>query len=189
MRLDDVFPQLQEGNSGFFGLEFSMVTSQPRTDLNASSCVIELSSRGHSCRFKPLPIWEKTDEPVLISNQTPRQGRSVLGIKDAYNTTSIVFVNSTQEAFKPNALVCVPSAGPAIKTEQQLLAIDPIAPNSVVELDLAEKFAATEEPIECSWGLIRAGGVWFKDPIPEGLGIYLMYRDVVTRRPISVCTV
>ncbi|MBN8549300.1 MAG: hypothetical protein J0M12_08305 [Deltaproteobacteria bacterium] len=182
-RLDDVFPQLQEGTSGFFGLEFELSTTQPRTDLSASTCVIELSSRGQSCRFWPRRYIQDT-EPSPRSALIPRTAatRSPLALKDPFSASSLVIVNGTAEAFSPKFLQRRPSA----ESEPSLLSLDSLAPATVVEFDVSELATVGQEPVECSWGLVRAAGLWLSEPLPEGAVAYMMYRDVVTRRPVSV---
>lgn len=181
-RLDDVFPQLQEGTSGFFGLEFEISTPQPRTDLSASTCVIELSSRGQSCRFWPRRYILDT-EPSPRTALVPRTmaSRSPLAIKDPFSATSLVLVNGTAEPYTPKFVRS--TAGSA---EPVMLALDTLAPATVAEFDVSELATAGQESVECSWGLARAAGLWLAEPLPEEALAYIMYRDVVTRRPVSV---
>lgn len=183
VRLDDAFPQLQEGTSGFFGLEFSISSNQPRTDIQTSGCIIELSSRGHSCRFRPLQLIVPEDVQGRAITPEPHEHGPALGMKDAFNSTSLVFVNGSESAYNPK--VAVRSSSP---TEWgKPLSIDPLPAHTVIEVDMAEQFAAAEDgPRESSWGLVRAGGIWITEPPPLGVAVYLMYRDVVTRRPVSV---
>ena len=182
-RLDDVFPQLQEGTSGFFGLEFEISTPQPRTDLSASTCVIELSSRGQSCRFWPRRYIQDT-EPSPRTALIPRTAatRSPLALKDSFSASSLVLVNGTAEALSPKFVQR--RADPA--AEPTLLALDALPPATVVEFDISDSATAGQEPVECTWGLVRAAGLWLSDPLPDGAVAYMMYRDVVTRRPVSV---
>lgn len=184
-RLDDVFPQLQEGVSGFFGLEFEITTTQPRTDLSASSCVIELSSRGQSCRFWPRRFVHDP-EAAARGGATTRTAatRSMAAIKDAFSSSSLVLVNGSTEAFTPKLLVAGPKT--AENGELSPLPVDALAPNSVIELDVSELATQSASAIECSWGLLRGGGVWLAEPLPENTVVYGMYRDVATRRPVSV---
>jgi hypothetical protein len=181
-RLDDVFPQLQEGTSGFFGLEFEISTPQPRTDLSASTCVVELSSRGQSCRFWPrryLEDSEPSTRGMLIPRTTP--SRSMLAMKDSFSFSSIVLVNGTTEPLAPQ-FVHQPSAA----NEAVPFSVEALAPGTVVEVDVSDSVAGTREPVEGSWGLVRAAALWLGQPLPEKAEAYAMYRDVVTRRPVSV---
>lgn len=184
-RLDDVFPQLQEGTSGFFGLEFEISTGQPRTDLSASSCIIELSSRGQSCRFWPRRFVEDSDPnakmPILSRASAPR---TMLGMKDAFSVGSIVIVNRTSEPVSPELIV----SGPRTAEQGELVpvSIEPVPPYGVVETDISETATSAAPALECSWGLVRASGVWLAAPLPDNVIAYALYRECVTRRPVSV---
>jgi hypothetical protein len=182
-RLDDVFPQLQEGTSGFFGLEFEISTPQPRTDLSASACVIELSSRGQSCRFWPRRFIQDSD-PSPRTALIPRTSasRSPLALKDPFSASSLVIVNGTAEPLTPKFVQC--RSGTGLNAEPSSLALEPLQPFTVIELDVSD--LAASEPVECSWGLVRSAGLWLTEPLPEQAVAYMMYRDVVTRRPVSV---
>lgn len=183
VRLDDAFPALQEGTSGFFGLEFSISSNQPRTDLQTSGCILELSSRGHSCRFRPLQLIVPEDVQGRALTPEPHLHGPALGIKDSFNTTSLVLVNGSDAVYNPKVAVRSNSPGEFGKG----LSLEPLAAQNVIEIDLGEQFVASDEaPRECSWGLLRSGGIWLTEPPPLGVAAYLMYRDVVTRRPVSV---
>lgn len=183
-RLDDVFPQLQEGTSGFFGLEFEISTPQPRTDLSASTCVIELSSRGQSCRFWPRRYIQDT-EPSPRTALIPRTTatRSPLALKDSFSASSLVIVNGTEEPYVPKF---VRRGGSTANAEPVLLSLETLAAATVAEFDVSDLATAGQESVECSWGLVRAAGLWLSEPLPEQAVAYIMYRDVVTRRPVSV---
>lgn len=187
LRVEDAFPQLQEGTSGFFGLEFSMSTTQPRADILSSSCVVELSSRGHSCRFRPRQLAQP--EGAVAARVTRSEGVApALGIKDAFCTSSLIVVNASSETFAPRIHTRRRLSGG--DGELELLAIDPLGAGSVVEVDLGEQFVPEgAAPQEQSWGLVRAGGLWLQDELPKEAALYLMYRDVVTRRPMSVMSI
>lgn len=184
-RLDDVFPQLQEGVNGFFGLEFEITSTQPRTDLSASACVLELSSRGQSCRFWPRRFVQDL-EPPPRGSPVPRTApaRPMAALKDAFTTSSLVIVNGTPEAFDPAFLV----AGSTTSESGELtrLEIEPLAAHSVVEIDVSDTATGTFDALQCSWGLVRSGGIWLQNPLPDNVIAYAMYRDVTTRRPVSV---
>ncbi|MBX7143326.1 MAG: hypothetical protein K1X79_02635 [Oligoflexia bacterium] len=186
LRVEDAFPQLQEGTSGFFGLEFSMSTTQPRADILSSSCLVELSSRGHSCRFRPRQA--ALPEGTVAARPTKNYGPlPAVGIKDAFCTTSLVIVNASGEAYAPKIRVRRRLTGG--DGEIELLAIDPLGPSAVIEVDLGEQFAPGDAtPQEQSWGLVRTGGIWLQEEPPKDAALFLMYRDVVTRRPMSVMT-
>ncbi len=184
-RLDDVFPQLQEGASGFFGLEFEIATTQPRTDLSASSCVIELSSRGQSCRFWPRKYLQDSDTSVKAAVlPKPSLDRSMLALKDAFFSSSLVIVNNGAEVFSPKLL----AAGQATPTGGELrnISVDLVTARGVVEIDLTDSATADVPALECSWGLVRAGGIWNAESLPEQVSMYALYRETVTRRPVSV---
>lgn len=169
IRLDEAFPSLREGNSSFFGLEIEISTIQPRIDITGSACIIEFIGSGQSCRFRP----------ALRSAYIG--GRPLLGLKDGFNSTSFVVVNGSNEVYKPQFNL---SENGELYPLPQV--IEPVAARNVLEIELAPSVLDNLKPNECSWGLLRARGIWAGPNEVPDVTSYVLYRDAATKRPVSI---
>lgn len=174
VRLDQIFEPLKEGVVGFFGLEVAITSSQQRVDLSASDCVIELSARGHSTRFRPIRWTERED-----SFSENREG---LILKDSFNTTSLILVNPTDTPLAPQTFV----RDPEKQENFNLLSNSPVGPMSVVEVDLDETYLSKLSPQTASWGLCRISNMVVMERGKNSLASFILYRDALTKRPVSV---
>lgn len=165
VRLVDAFPWLKDDSSHMLGLEVELSTSQPRIDLEGSATVIELASKSQSARFWPSLVTssKSVDKPV--------RKFSMLGLKDSYQSSSLLLVNYSQQSFNAT-----------INNGQ----IAEVGPCRVLELNLEETLSYTE-PRECSWGLIRSSPIAAKlEAAADGSAAFALYRDATTKRIISV---
>lgn len=202
IKMEEAFPQLKSDVSGYFGLEVEISTPQPRIDLSGSSCVIELAARSHSARFWPR---------CLNGAQSGFHPRSGLVLKDPFNTTSMILVNPSASTVIP--LIHI-GAGIAVEEDvnadqekkRQAIKIDPLPADSVVEIALSD-LLDEEYPVQVqSWGLVRACAATLsslktaqRDSTPVNPSVlaqenaalgevscYFLYRDVLTKRPLTV---
>ncbi|MCB0310826.1 MAG: hypothetical protein KDD42_06310 [Bdellovibrionales bacterium] len=178
--VDEAFPVLRDNSVGFYGLEILLSCAQQRVDLDPSMCVIELLSAVQSTRFWPHRLDQATPEMAKQeANLMPLFG-------DAFNTTSLVVLNYSNEAKQPSLSVnnkngeSVPLPGVPQQT---------IAARSVLELDFSKfpEALAVEQPTECGWGLLRGRGLRLEPSVNQELAYFAVYRDVLTKRPVSVC--
>ena len=104
-----------------------------------------------------------------------------VGLQDSFVTTSLVMINSTGETIRPSIFHGV---GP----EAQSLPVGNIAPESAMEIPLEESLFKKSKPQECLWGLSRAEKISLgTDSLTPHTAFYVMYRDPVSKRPLSVC--
>lgn len=168
LRLDQAFPKLAEGVSGFFGLSIDLETTQPRIDLSYSSCIIELWSKGSSVRYWPLL--------VAVDDNERSSARMTAGValSDVYTSTSLVCINKAGTAWEPR-----------IRTLAGDCAVPEIPAMSVREFRVDDAWFPSDAKRDCSWGMLRSCGIEAELTLPGRL-CYLMFRDCDTKRPISV---
>ncbi len=177
--LAEIFPELKESDIGLVGLEISMSSTQARVDLGASMCVLEFFSNTQSCRFNPRKLFD--DQPI--------EAACINGValKDAFHLSSLVIVNACEQNVnpryelkvmhdQPGKLIQLPSEGIPSKTVQE------IELSSAGPRDMFAEVA----PIECSYGLLRMQQLLALEAVPPALATFLVYRDVTTRRVVSV---
>lgn len=181
IRVEDAFPALKEGSAALYGLSIDLAINQARMDLSESLCVIELSSRIQSARFWPVRLPE-------IGENTIATVGSALALKDGYATTSLVAVNASDQSFEPG-----------FRYQSSKVDKDPcicpvslaaLPPDSAREFDLEEAgeaaFYGEATVQELGWGLARTRSLQLEPPKIPGQVYYILYRDAVTRRPVSV---
>ena len=189
VRVEDAFPALKSDQAGIFGLEIEVATIQPRVEMSFSGCVIELASKGHSAKFWPkraivVPSTNAHLTPASatkVEDTTPQTPIVAPLIRDSFNTSSIVVVNGGTDAYRPQVCTLSPDAQP------QEMPISSSLPSSAVETNLDEPFFESAKADECGWGLVRTRTLLLRDAssiVPRAA--FLMYRDSLTRRPVSV---
>lgn len=162
VKLEAAFPALNEGLPSMFGISVELSSQQQRIDLTSSSCIVELTSAGPSVMY--VPHEYKDDEQYL-----PETG---VAFKDAFNTSSLVMINGTSDLFRP-------PLNPGFVVEG-------LAPDCVMEIELGDNFFKDTTPREHSWGLGRMKEVRALHEIPSAVGLYLIHRDVASKRPITI---
>lgn len=174
VRLEDVFPLLSDSTNGMMPLSIELSTSQPRIDLSPSHCVIEFVSAANSVRFYATP-----------STRTANRSNSMLAVSDAFNTSSLFLVNCGETPVNITLLTMQENSR---NFEFSPLPLPPIEPKSVLEYPFDEKYFSNIAAQECSWGLLRANCVTFREPPMNNAVAYAIYRDTLTKRIISVAT-
>ncbi len=211
VRIEDVFSELRSEQVGLYGIEVELVSVQSRVDLSPSSVIFELVSKGHSAKYWPAMVSDeggrnrseidriareikrsKSSQQQLTlgenaeaasagaSEQKPEKPKVLSAplVNDAINTSSLILVNGTKEPFKPYVTL----------SDETLAGLEQgIAALSVNEKLFDEKAFERVTPWECSWGLLRTRVVHYsysREDSPNAL--YLVMRDALTRRPVSV---
>lgn len=162
VKIDGAFPSLSEGLPSLFGIIVELSSQQPRIDLTTSSCMVELTSTGPSIMYVPHEYRE-------AEKYLPDTGAA---FKDAFNTSSLVMINGTAELYRP-------PVNPGFL-------IEGIAPDCVMEVELGDSFFKEVTPSEHSWGLGRLKEVRVLHEVPSAMGFYLIHRDVVSKRPVTI---
>lgn len=189
VRLEDAFPTLRGEASGVFGLQIHLSAPQGRVNLLSSQVAVEFVSPQGSILYRSAPFSLDVEEggsPVaasLSARLSANQRRSFVGVgvQDSYLATSLVMINATEEIVRP-------SVYHGVGEEAESLAVGTISPLSAMEIPLEEALFKSATPHECLWGLSRAEKVSIDpDSLAPQTAYYLMYRDPVSKRPISVC--
>lgn len=190
VRLEDAFPTLRGEASGIFGLEVQLSSQQGRVNLTQSQAAVEFVSPQSSLLYASAPFLGEGEGVVeggetgdLASRLLAARRKSFVGIgvQDSFLTTSLIMINSTQESVRPSIFHGV---GP----EAQSLPVGNIAPESAMEIPLEESLFKKSDPHECLWGLSRAEKISVgTDSLTPNTAFYVMYRDPVSKRPVSVC--
>lgn len=190
VRLEDAFPTLRGEASGIFGLEMQLSSQQGRVNLTHSQAAVELVSPQSSLLYMSGPFMADGDVTVegadagdIASRLQAARRKSFVGVgvQDSCLTTSLIMINSTQESVRPSVFHGV---GP----EAQSLPVGNIAPESAMEIPLEESLFKKSVPHECLWGLSRAEKISVgTDSLTPNTAFYVMYRDPVSKRPVSVC--
>jgi hypothetical protein len=190
VRLEEAFPTLRNEASGIFGLEIQLSSQQGRVNLLSSQAAIELVSPQASVMYYSAPFVPDVEEVAspepqgdLSQRLAAARRRSFVGVglQDAFVTTSLVMVNSTNETVRPAIFH-------GVGEEAQSLPVGNISPESAMEIPLEESLFKRTTPHECLWGLSRAEKISVgPDSLTPHTAFYVMYRDPVSKRPISVC--
>lgn len=188
VRLEQAFSELAEGLNGFFGLSVELSTAQPRIDLSASECVIELRSRGNSVRFWPKMVKDSEEKETEGSSPSPV---AMACLKDAYLSSSLLVINESEDPFNPECFICDYSeAEKEAATEEEdksfrrIVETGYVPPLSVMEFPLSDSIltaaGAKDDGGETDSAAVYCGAQ------RAGTSCYALYRDVVTKRPVSV---
>ncbi len=190
VRLEDAFPTLRNEASGIFGLEVQLSSQQGRVNLLQSQAAIELVSPQASILYSSSPFVADVPEVAaagpsadIMQRLVDARRRSFVGIgmQDSLVTTSLVMVNSTKETVRPSIFH-------GVGEEAQSLPVGNISPESAMEIPLEESLFKKTSPHECLWGLSRAEKISVgPDSLTPHTAFYVMYRDPVSKRPVSVC--
>jgi hypothetical protein len=190
VRLEDAFPNLRNEASGIFGLEVQLSSQQGRINLLQSQAAIELVSPQASILYYSSPFVADVPEAAaaepsadIMQRLAAARRRSFVGVgmQDSFVTTSLVMVNSTNETVRPSIFH-------GVGEEAQSLPVGNITPESAMEIPLEESLFKRTSPHECLWGLSRAEKISVgPDSLTPHTAFYVMYRDPVSKRPVSVC--
>lgn len=172
VRLDVAFPALEQEKIALSGIIVELVASQPRIDISHSACVIEFCSKGHSSKYRPLKL-----------GNFPSSG-TVPAINDAFTVTSLVIVNGRDESLT----VPVGFIDWQMDREPRIVSIssDPVPPLGVRDIEINEQVFAGCNPVETAHGLVRIAPLVLRDVLPDGAVCYVVHRDALTRRPVSI---
>jgi hypothetical protein len=205
VRLEDAFPALKGDLSGVFGLEVQLSCQPSRINLLSSQAVVEFVSPHLSVMYGLSPFQpsllpndssssEATQEEtssVSASSLQRKRVSSGVAIQDSSLVSSLVVVNSTTDVVKPDVFRGTGASRVGLQ-------LGTVAAESTIEIPLEEALFRDTTPHDCGWGLVRTEAVYTSPHsqahISRGqnsqesrVGYFLMYRDAVSKRPVSVC--
>jgi hypothetical protein len=109
---------------------------------------------------------------------------TLLALKDPITLTSLIVVNSSLQTLEPRLFTCRPVAEGA--PEQISLSTDGVPPGQAVEIPFPDQIFADVSPEEWAYGLMRTRAVYARDLNREGVRGFLVARDALTKRPVSI---
>lgn len=207
VKLEEAFPALKGGDvNGLFGVIVEMSTNQPRIDVSPSACIVELTTRAHSVRYWPKPL----QNGLSTKTGTKEISRGMV-VQDALNQSSLVIVNPETHTLSARCSLLVgekegvvvdKESGPQEGMHTFDLKSHEVAGENAIEIPLDDILMQEMRPQECSFGLSRLASIAVEvAPSAEqgqgsatsGLhshsGVYIMYRDTATKRPLSVIAI
>jgi len=204
IRVEEVFPDYlggAESHQGIYGLEIELSVFQPGIDISASSCIVEMQSRASTASYRAAPLSQSNSSATLEEKKSRKASEessiddekeelsiaNFLSVHDAYQTTSLIMLNSGNEKFIPGFFE------QSAKHDEEILSplrhSFELAPVSLLEHRLKIEDFSEVEPVECSFGLFRAKQMYVKQFAANDSRIYALYRDKVSDQPISVSAI
>jgi hypothetical protein len=189
VRVEDAFPALRGDVAGIFGIEIQLACPQARVNLLSSQSAVELVSPQFSVMYGAGPFMAMVggDNGAPSGAQEfalppKRRASSGAGLQDSYFVSSLVVVNAGPQPVRPDVYR-------RTKNDSVALQVGSVAAESALEIPLDEALFRESAPHECLWGLVRAEAMYVRgDSSRSDVGYYVMYRDSVTKRPVSVCS-
>ena len=167
VNLEAAFPQLQDGVPSFFGIMVELTSTQSRVDLSPSQCFIEICATGASIKYAPHIAREDSKTGPSVYKPS-----GIVGIKDAFHRSSLVAVNAGSETIKiDSTYACF---------------LDGILPETTLEAKLGDDFFADVPSGNRTWGEEKLKSILIHTEVPDIFGMYMVYRDSVSERPVSI---
>ena len=185
IRLEDAFPSLKgEASAGIMGIELELSSSHPRINLLSSLVMIELMGNQFSVvypadPFALPPVLESEVEGLGVVLGPRRLGHSFLAVSDTLVSSSLVLLNASKSDVRPG-LHCV------VQGETRPLHVGMVLPGSVLEVPLDELLFKHSQTQQVGSFSTRAESVHLAEALPLGMAAYMLFREVESRRPISV---
>jgi hypothetical protein len=194
IRLEDAFQAVRGEASGIFGLQVSLSCQNHRAMMTASQLSIEVVSPQFNVVYG-VPFFLATGQTTdagsndaipPVPSITREEIGSGVALQDSFSTTSIVVVNPSETVVRPNLFRLLDG-------KRVALHLGTVAPNAAVEMPLEEGLFRSSKPIECGWGLVRAEAIYRGVSEEEAAltassqpSYFVVYRDPVTKKPVSV---
>jgi len=174
VRIDQAFEDASDGAAVPLCLIVELTTPQPKVDLSASGCVVELASRGLSVKFRPSPLARPAAVLPFLAIRSARSSASLLSVNpaEAPRRASIK---------RASAAGSVPEGEPALSEA----AVFDVPARSVSEIALNDAIFEGPQRCEGPWGSMDALGLYLDSASGE-LAHYIVYRDSDSQRLISV---
>ena len=184
VRIDEVFTALTENANSLYGIEVEVGTAQQRVDLSGSSCMLEFVSGGQSVKFTPA-VLTSAPSPLGRPHPPAPPRAPALVIRDGFHTTSFVLVNADKDSWSPD-LALETYIGE--RFDRVAIPAPVVAPGHIAEVAIPEALFDQLPSSECAWGLVRSAPLSVGARPPQS-GMFIIYRDAATRRPVSIRSV
>ncbi len=185
IRLEDAFPSILSEISGLCGLQVCMESSQGRINLLNSRVVVEMVSPQFTLAFAAAPfrVAQSPDKssPDAQGGEAVERKLVGLAIHDQIFSSSLVAVHAGGDLIRPE--LCH-----VLRDSEVPLHVGTVAGHSVVEFPLDEAVCRQGVRHEALWGSTVIEKFWGEMPGElSDVSWYLLNRDPVTKRPMSVC--
>jgi len=184
LRLEDAFPALNLEASGICGVEVHLSCSSGRVNLTNSRVVVEMVSPQFSLAYSATPFRPDrgVEEGISLAGSSESARPMVgIGIRDSMCSSSLIVINSNQDSVRPDLHHVAGLADAPLQ-------IGTAAGESVIEFPLDDVIGRHGQSRETLWGDARIEKVWSASLAQmEGLACYMLYRDPVSKQPVSVC--
>lgn len=181
IRLEDAFPALDHETSGMCGVEVVFECSQSRLNLCNSRLIIEVVSPNCMLSYAAAPFVRRGGDGTDESSAVEESARVGVAIQDSLVVPSLVIVNPNPELLRPEFQHATMHGDAPVQ-------LGTVAPESVVEFSLEESVCKGASIRELLWDSAVIERLWAKSSwAKHGVGCYILYRDPVSKRPISVC--
>lgn len=186
IRIEDAFPALEHEASGLCGLEVIFECPQGRINLSRSQLVIEIISPQFSLTYGAAPLLARTSDHPGAAQRAETAGVKApefigVAIQDNSVVPSLVVVNSSEELLRPEFRHM-------LRDGEAPLQLGTVAASSVVEFPLDEALCKNAPIHEALWGSAVVEKVWSGSSWSRGSATcYILHRDPVSKRPVSVC--
>ncbi len=195
IRLEDAFPSLASETSGVCGIEVRLECSHGRINLLPSRVFIEMVSPQFVLSY--VAAGFQAEETVVGAKSvvsavtgaeagaeaSAQAGTVMVALHEKGAAASLVIVNSGDELIRPEVQHCAGG-------QEARLHIGTVAAESVVEFPLDETLFRHAITRETLWGSVLVEKLWMTTSAERARAEwYILYRDPVSKRPISVSAV
>jgi hypothetical protein len=163
IKLEAAFPVLEDGAHPIFGISLELSGQTQRVDIRASQVFMELINAGSRVRFR-----------LKQSEAQPEHPSAPLLYKDEHCFTDLVIVNGSSDQIKVEGLTELPK---------------PIPAESVVAIEPADNFYEAGATFETDRSMSSFRGIVAHDFSHPERALYVMQRDIETKKIQSVYTV
>lgn len=189
IRLEDAFPILRaESSFGIIGGQVEISSGHTRINLLSSQVAIEVAAPNYSVIYNAekfsLPEQGESDEKTLEQPlfSSKKETPSFIALLDGIFSTSLIMVNSTSAEYRPDIWRM-------LENNKKPIQLGTLLPHTVLEVSLDELIFKDSKTHVAGLQSIKAEGVHFSENIPPGIAIYVLYREVGTRRPMTVVSI
>jgi hypothetical protein len=187
IRLEDAFPSLATETSGVCGLEVRLDCPQGRINLLNSRVVVEMVSPQVSLSYMAAPckadLVEGEEAQSMAAPPILPSIPVAVAMHDRVCSPSLIIVNGGPELLRPDVRHVQ-------RDGEAPLHLGTVAAESVVEFPLDDALCKQGLVHEALWGDAVVEKLWgARNADDSATTWYMLYRDPVHKRPISVCAI
>ncbi len=183
VRLEDAFPALAGETSGICGLEVRLECAHGRINLLPSRVYIEMVSPQFVLSYVADKFRAEEEVAGAEGSLSSAAARSMVALHEHNLSASLVIVNGGDDLIRPEIRHFAGG-------REAPLHVGTVAALSAVEFPLEEALFRHAVAHETLWGKAVVEKFWSEaTPNQSQSAWYILYRDPVSKRPISVSAV